>query len=107
VTPAPTPTPNAALEAARACEQSFREQVYNRYRPAYCSGMPPCVPKSEEEVRALISLDIRSAPIIGFTYTVGNLCSTVTYFGRANFAPPECTLRDFTIDREATQMVPC
>ena len=109
-TPAPTATPpqmSPEQAAAEACRSSFVDQIYAQYQPTYCSGMPPCTPKTTAELKAMISIDTRSAPVIGFTYTSGTLCSVITHYGRANFAPGECTLRSFTIDRQATEMVPC
>ena len=109
-TPAPSATPpqmSPEQSSAEACRQSFIDQIYAQYQPSYCSGMPPCEPKTTAELKAMISIDTRSAPTIGFTYKTGTLCSVITHYGRANFAPGECTLRSFTIDREATEMVPC
>jgi len=107
-TPTPTPSGTPSLQdLARSCEGSFRDQVYNQYRPTYCSGLPPCAPQSVADVKAMIGIDTRGAPIIGFTYTVGRLCSVTTYSGRANFAPPGCNMFSFVVDNEQTAPVPC
>ncbi len=122
-TPVPTATPNAtpspaathtatpavtpAPSSANPCEQNVRNQLFTHYHPTWCTGIAPCTPLSEEEVKAKITVDLRQSPTIGFTYQQGNVCGIVTYMGRAWITPETCALNEPQITGETTELVPC
>ena len=98
----PTPTPSTRL-----CEEIIRDRIYSQYRPAYCTGVPPCTPLNESQVKAKILVDVRSSPTVAFTYEQGNQCSVITYTGRAWIVPETCELHDIVITGQTTVSVPC
>lgn len=102
-TPAVTPIPSSA----NPCEQNVRNQLFVRYHPTWCTGMPPCTPLGDEEVKAKITVDLRQSPTLGFTYQQGNMCGIVTYVGRGWITPETCAVHDLTITNEYTELVPC
>ena len=99
-TPTPSPTPPIG-----ACEEIIRDQIYALYHPTYCTGMPPCTPLTEQEVKALITIDLSHNPIT-FTYQSGSLCRITTYYGRA-WVDKSCILHDPEIIGEDHTPVPC
>jgi len=107
VSPQATPTPTPATAGSYPCERILREQIYQRYQPSYCTGMPPCTNLTEEEIKAKISLDLRQAPAVVFTYQQGTQCGVTTYTGRAWFVPTTCDMHDETITGQSTVPVPC